>query len=95
MTPVKDCIAKLKAHNIDANAEPYLGAVRFHCLHEFPIDEIVWHIVSCVRLHEMVSMLADGQTLSPTERLEAIALFKSGKSVLEVMKHFKYSPKTP
>jgi hypothetical protein len=85
MTCIKECIAELERLGLAANEEPYLGAMRFGCLHHLPPAEIVAGIWLAYCMLLLVAMLHDDKFL-PAEKNEAVKLLRAGKSVNEVFK---------
>lgn len=92
MTCAKETVTALKMHGIDGLAEPYIGAIRFFCLHSFPVGEIVSQILLASDLLKLIAMLPDGDSLLDADRAIAIKLLREGKSVVDIFK--KLRPKS-
>lgn len=89
MSCAKETVSALKEHGIDGQVEPYIGAIRFYCLHSFPVDEIVSQILLASDLLKLTAMLPDGDMLSDVERTLAIKLLRDGKSVVDIFKQLR------
>lgn len=89
MTCSKQCIAELEKHGILGGEDPYFQAIRFGCLHQLPVDEIVLGILVAHHMQQLVGMLPDGDELSPEEKKQAVQMLRNGKSANEVFKKLR------
>lgn len=99
MTTVKECIAELGKRGIDGTQEPIIGILKYFCVCDFDLYEIVLPIIAAEGMLHLNAMLPDGDKLTPDEKKLAIKMLKEGKTVVEVFKELRPGvtpkPKTP